>query len=58
MCFKKKCNWCAKKKKILYRIDFWCKWYDFYICKECYHKKLNSQSFPQVSSKKTLRPII
>ena len=50
MCFKKKCNWCAKKKKILYRIDFWCKWYDLYICEECYQKKL--------ISKKKLRPFI
>ena len=40
MCFiNSKCNWCNKRKTDVYKIKFYCKWYNYNICIECYNYK-------------------
>ena len=43
MCYyKKKCNWCNKRKPDVVKIKIWCKYYNLYICQDCYDKKINA----------------
>ena len=35
-----KCNWCNKRKNNTIQIKKYCKWYNFYICVDCYNNKL------------------
>ena len=38
-CFKKKCDWCLKRKDDVWTINVWCKYYNMNICEDCYDKK-------------------
>jgi len=51
MCFiNSKCNWCNKRKTDVYKIKFYCKWYNYNICIECYnYKSINKSNIKPIS---------
>ena len=51
MCFQPKCNWCDLRKKQVHKIIHYCKWMNYYICDDCYNKKLQKEIYYPIKVK-------
>ena len=51
MCLQPKCNWCALRKKQVRKITQYCKWMNYYICDDCYNKKLQKEIYYPIKVK-------